>query len=270
MPGVADEYVLARRVLLDALETLGTHREAIVLVGAQALYLHTGHVEFAVAPYTTDADLAVNPETLADAPLLAAVMLSGGFIADVEPGTWWKDAVQVDLMVPEALAGSGRRGARLGVHGNKVTRKARGLEAALVDSQLMKIAALANDDHRSFEIAIASPAALLVAKVHKIQDRIAAPNRLTDKDALDVYRLLSAVDAQAIAIGIEKLRDNDLSRAVTVAALSGLQQLFGSMSSAGMALASRAAGTLINSSTLTASFAALVAELFALGIEDKK
>ncbi len=32
-------YVLARRVLLDALEALGDHREAIVLVGAQAVYL---------------------------------------------------------------------------------------------------------------------------------------------------------------------------------------------------------------------------------------
>jgi hypothetical protein len=270
MPGAADEYVLARRVLLDALETLGTHREAIVLVGAQALYLylHTGHVEFAVAPYTTDADLAVNPETLADAPLLAAVMERGGFTADIEPGTWWKNSVQVDLMVPEALAGSGRRGARLGVHGNKVTRKARGLEAALVDYQPMKISALANDDPRSFEIAVASPAALLVAKVHKIQDRIAAPNRLTDKDALDVYRLLFAVDSKSIVLGIRKLRQDDLSRAVTAAALSGMQQLFGATSSVGMALASRAAGTLIKSDTLTASFATLVGELFAAGIDD--
>lgn len=30
-------YVLARRVLLDALEALADHREAIVLVGAQAV-----------------------------------------------------------------------------------------------------------------------------------------------------------------------------------------------------------------------------------------
>jgi hypothetical protein len=29
-------YVMARRVLLDALDTLGHHRDAIVLVGAQA------------------------------------------------------------------------------------------------------------------------------------------------------------------------------------------------------------------------------------------
>jgi len=161
MAGEADEYVLARRVLLDALETLGVHRGSMVLVGAQALYLHTGDVESTVAPYTTDADLAVNPETIADAPLLAAVMASGGFVAAAEPGTWMKDAVQVDLMVPEALAGSGRRGAKLGVHGNKVTRKARGLEGALVDNEVMTISALAGDDPRSFEVAVASPAALL-------------------------------------------------------------------------------------------------------------
>ncbi len=39
-------YVIARRVLLDAVEALGDHRHATVLVGAQAVYLHT-----------TDADL---------------------------------------------------------------------------------------------------------------------------------------------------------------------------------------------------------------------
>jgi hypothetical protein len=41
-PGVfVDEaYRAARRVLLDALEALGTQRSAVVLVGAQAVY-HT-------------------------------------------------------------------------------------------------------------------------------------------------------------------------------------------------------------------------------------
>lgn len=36
------EYVAARRVLLDALDALGTHRKAVVLVGAQAIYLQVG------------------------------------------------------------------------------------------------------------------------------------------------------------------------------------------------------------------------------------
>ncbi len=47
-------YVVARRVLLDALDALGTHRDAVVLVGAQAVYLRVGEADIAVAPYTTD------------------------------------------------------------------------------------------------------------------------------------------------------------------------------------------------------------------------
>ena len=47
-------YVMARRVLLDALEALGAHRDAIILVGAQAVYLRVGEADLAVAPYTTD------------------------------------------------------------------------------------------------------------------------------------------------------------------------------------------------------------------------
>ena len=35
-------YVLARSVLLDALEALGEQRSALIVVGAQAVYLHTG------------------------------------------------------------------------------------------------------------------------------------------------------------------------------------------------------------------------------------
>lgn len=33
-------YVAARRVLLDALEGLAGHRDAVILVGAQAVYVH--------------------------------------------------------------------------------------------------------------------------------------------------------------------------------------------------------------------------------------
>ena len=57
-------YVIARQVLLDALEALGPHRDATILVGAQAIYLHTGDAELAVAEYTTDADLALDPDLL--------------------------------------------------------------------------------------------------------------------------------------------------------------------------------------------------------------
>ena len=53
MPGAKapePEYVAARRVLLDAYEALGTHRKAVVLVGAQAIHLHVGEGDLAVTP----------------------------------------------------------------------------------------------------------------------------------------------------------------------------------------------------------------------------
>jgi integrase len=55
-------------VLLDALEALDELRNAVVLVGAQAIYLHTGDAKFAIAPYTTDGDVAIDPSRLADLP----------------------------------------------------------------------------------------------------------------------------------------------------------------------------------------------------------
>lgn len=42
MSGADDLLVKAREALLDALKALSAHRDAIVLVGAQAVYLYTG------------------------------------------------------------------------------------------------------------------------------------------------------------------------------------------------------------------------------------
>jgi TPP-dependent trihydroxycyclohexane-1,2-dione (THcHDO) dehydratase len=53
MPGAPDiEYVAARRALLDALEALAEHRTSIVVVGAQAVYVHTGAADLSVAEFT--------------------------------------------------------------------------------------------------------------------------------------------------------------------------------------------------------------------------
>src|SRR5436853_2555871 len=81
MPGEPDPlYVLARRALLDALDALRSQLDAIVLVGAQAIYLHTGDADLAVAEYTTDADFALRPDDLADAPLLGDLLAARGFM----------------------------------------------------------------------------------------------------------------------------------------------------------------------------------------------
>ncbi len=69
---VDEEYVLARRALLDAADALSEHLDAVVLVGAQAIYLQTGAAELAIAEYTTDADLSIQPAGLRDAPRIRA------------------------------------------------------------------------------------------------------------------------------------------------------------------------------------------------------
>src|SRR5713226_9906620 len=83
MPGAVDpEYILARRVLLDALVALGRHRDSVILVGAQAIYIHVGEADIAVAPYTTDGDLAIDPSRVAPEPLLGDALSAAGFTPD--------------------------------------------------------------------------------------------------------------------------------------------------------------------------------------------
>ena len=67
MDAHAPEYVAARRVLLDALEALD-HLPSLILVGAQAVYHHTGDADLNVPLMTTDADLAIDTHGLADVP----------------------------------------------------------------------------------------------------------------------------------------------------------------------------------------------------------
>jgi hypothetical protein len=69
MSAADPRYVAARCALLDALVALEPHAAAVIIAGAQAVYLHTGTGDLAVAPFTTDADLALDPEHLASDPL---------------------------------------------------------------------------------------------------------------------------------------------------------------------------------------------------------
>jgi hypothetical protein len=207
------EYVLARSVLLDALDALGPHRDAAVLVGAQAVYRHSGEADFATPPTTTDADLALAPAGLADEPLIADAMGAAGFVPGGQPGTWLgRGGIAVDLMVPAALSGSGgRRGARLHTHGNRVARRTAGLEPALVDNAVAVIESLEIHDRRSFAIRVAGPAALVVSKMIKIAERYGQPGRQKPKDGLDVVRLLRAVDTARLAKTLHELASDDLA-----------------------------------------------------------
>ena len=59
-------YIEARRVLLNALFALVPHGSAIIVAGAQAIYLRTGASDMSVAPYAGDGDLTINPSLLGD------------------------------------------------------------------------------------------------------------------------------------------------------------------------------------------------------------
>jgi hypothetical protein len=263
MPGDPDPlYVAARAALLDTLDALREHHDALVLVGAQAVYVHTGATTLSVAEYTTDADFCIAPDLLADSPLLADRLLANGYEFGANPGSWISPrGITVDLMVPEALAGAGSRGARLGPHGNRAARRAKGLEASLLDRERTTITALEPSDERSVEIWVAGPSALLIAKIHKITERLDSPDRLSDKDALDVFRLLQSVSTNSLSNRLNELRSSDLAGDVTVQAIDILPALFGATDSPGTVMAVRAAGEQSLDAIIAASFVALAQDL---------
>lgn len=265
MPGEPDlAYISARRTLLDALEALHKQLGALVLVGAQAVYLRTGESDLAVAPYTTDADIAVDPTGLADVPDLGESMVRAGFsLHPTNVGIWIGSAhnVHVDLLVPAALGGPGRRAARLGVHGKRVALKVNGLEAAVVDRSPMFISALDASDRRIFEVAVAGPAALLVAKLHKLGERQDQPRRHDDKDAFDVYRILFRFDARDLVPRFHELLAHPLAGEVTRQALDHLSALFGTVESLGSSMAGRNVEGIGDPALISASAAALAADL---------
>lgn len=266
-PGDADILVAARSALLDALEALADQRAAVVLIGAQAIYLHTSGAPVALAEATKDSDLAVDPRALNDDPRLEAAMQRAGFRRnpiDPQPGSWISQGgIPVDLMVPARMSGEGgRRGGRIPPHSRHATRRAAGLEAALIDHAPMTIASLDPRDPRSVEIAVAGPAALLVAKLHKLGERQSAPGRLLDKDAHDVYRLLVATETGALAATLSELLESELAGSSVREATGYLQQLFASGPDAlGAVMAGRAEELIGNASVVSVAVATLAADL---------
>ncbi|MEH1017908.1 hypothetical protein V6U90_33235 [Micromonospora sp. CPCC 206060] len=213
-PETSPLYVAARRVLLDALNALAEHRKAVILAGAQAIYVRTGGatLDVSVAPYTTDADLALDPRVLGANPALKEAMESAGFSLGTEPGIWQRSVlvagqeviVPVDLLVPEALAGKGRRSAQLPSHGANTARRTPGLEAAVADHCDVMITSLEPDaDDRTVLVPVAGTAALFVAKAHKLHERFrdagtGRTSRLKPKDASDVIRLMQAESPEQV------------------------------------------------------------------------
>src|SRR5580704_1312856 len=110
-------YVEARRALLNALFALAPHSDAVVIVGAQAVYLRTGDADptTAISPFTNDGDLALDPAQLGDDPKLAEALAAANFQPyelpgrGAQPGAWVTHTtidgadhvIPLDVMVPE-------------------------------------------------------------------------------------------------------------------------------------------------------------------------
>ena len=261
------EYVSARRTLLDVLEALKAHLDAIVLVGAQAIYQFTGDSDLPIAEFTTDADLSINPQLLASTPLLMQAMKDANF-TQVEDQLRWKSAsgVFVDLMVPEALVeGTSRRSVtNLAEHGPMSARRTRGLEASLEDRERKIIQALEVSDIRTFEIWVAGPAALLVAKVIKLTERfdVHDPDRVPQKDALDLFRLMQVIPTAELAQRLNRLLQSEVAAPTTTGAIQALARDFARSDAKAPKLAAQASGLPISErGVLAESFALLVRDL---------
>jgi hypothetical protein len=268
------EYVEARRVLLDALTGLQPHIGAIVLIGAQAVYLRTADRMPRYQAFTTDADLVVDPNRLADIPLLGEAMEAAGFFHSGQPGIWHRYVarpdrddvtVPLDLIVPDYLAPkAGRRGARLpGHHGSSAAQKTKGVEGAVVDFDPIEIVALESADTRRVIVNVAGPAALLIAKAHKLGERLDQPQRLKAKDAGDVYRLVEATSMDDICVAIRRLKADKRSAMATDIGLAHLRQLFATPRSPGIALAVQALGQVADASTVAATLTGFMRDLAA-------
>ena len=129
----------------------------------------------------------------------------------------------------------------------------------------MGIGSLAPEAGRRCILKVAGPAALLVAKVHKVGERLEDPDERRreqlPKDAFDIYRLLRAVETAALASELRLLRSHEVSGRVTAEALSMFEELFGSPSGAGTGLAVTSVGVLEDPAFIAASSVTLSRDL---------
>ena len=146
-------------------------------------------------------------------------------------------------------------------HDAHAARKVDGLEGVLVDQAQMIIGSLEPEvDHRRIEAKVAGPGALLVAKLFKINERKGTP-RSSDKDALDILRILQGIETDALASCLRRILDDERSRDAGERALGLLSELFATRGSEGAAMVARATTPLMDDAEVR-----LQSELLAQGL----
>lgn len=149
------------------------------------------------------------------------------------------------------------------MHGNRAARRAVGLEAALVDHSPVLISALDPTDRRLIQAEVAGPAALFVAKAHKLNDRIASrkTSRIDDKDAADVVRLMQSVPAAEVRNTLNALANDPMAGEPVRDGIAYLKDLFARRGRPGIRMAARAMRVAMDAATVEVICTSYMAEL---------
>lgn len=112
-------------------------------------------------------------------------------------------------------------------------------------------------------VAVAGVPALMVAKAHKRHDRVGRgrPDRLNDKDAADIFRMMQVAPARTVGATLAELCEHPVAGPATVAALSYIDQLFGRRGRPGIEMAARSFGGAIPPARVEAVSVAYTAAL---------
>jgi len=152
----------------------------------------------------------------------------------------------VDLMVADTFSGPGsRRSGVIPPHSRDATRRTPGLEPAAIDFDVLPVPSLEPaQDGRVLDVRVAGVAALLIAKCYKLGERFreADQQRLVNKDAGDVMRLMLATDVAPVTERLALLLAEPRSEATTRQGLAYLDQLFGGPGRPGIVMATAALG----------------------------
>jgi hypothetical protein len=203
----------SRRLLIKTIQALEPFEDAVTVIGAHAVHLWLTKAWGPINMQATrDADIAINPMLVSDEPkvleLLKKIGISpalqdrpGIYGLDIERDLVWSKRTTIDLIVPEAYAGGGRRAAHISGQKNATTR-ARGLELVPWDRRLVELTTF-DEPLISIKAYVSGPAALLIAKSHKIHERLLTstfrPERLRAKDSGDVALLMMVSNPEEVA-----------------------------------------------------------------------
>ncbi|HEX6685630.1 MAG TPA: hypothetical protein VF062_22835 [Candidatus Limnocylindrales bacterium] len=221
------EIEWSRRAIINVVNVLSVHADALTLVGAHAVLLRTADLDVPQMP-TGDGDLGVTPGLVGDVPSIEAVLAEAGYEhrTTARPGLWGREPYddptgersfreRIDLLAPHGLSGTASRTKR-GVpalqpsHGKWAVGKALGLELTAFNRSRLIVVDFA-DPRLSSEIYVAEIPALLLAKGSKVGERLGEPRKgpVRDKDLGDIWRLLAVADPAKTARVVSEFVDHN-------------------------------------------------------------